>query len=272
MFPVLVNAQISSNSNISSWPLGELCKYTTHPTEGQRVRAEVSSRGEVCREDLRAQYQQALQELNFETARNYASPRFDLIRQKLPLDVKKATLQNLSDTSIPNQSEKKVLEEFNKLTKSYKEKELALISQHYPYIVDVRQEFYGAMEKILLELYSGKLNFGEYNKKRIAIADAFRFNVDRLNAEKSRLREAAQVEQRQSSQREALCTQLRKQLQSRYSTRNSLANRLADSQAYFSGTGAEQAGAINARAQQRERFDAETSSLEQKIISTCGSL
>ena len=215
----------------------------------------------------------ATTQLAKEFAQEYSnSSEYASIRSKIPVTPKLATLEQLANNSKPSNDEKKALEAYAQLRKRYDDKDIAILSQYYSYIVPIRRIYYRDIENAISDLYVGKITFGQFNKKRKEINDDFQSKVDVLNSERRANRQAAQQSNQKNAQKEATCNKLRAQLQERVSAQNGFLSGLADAAAWDPGYRNSTTASLSARAAQKAQEQEQINQMQQNIINLCGSL
>jgi len=124
--------------------------------------------------------QESFKDLLQQEHSEYNSLEFELLRKKVPLDPRRATLPQLSDETKPTQQEKLELEKWQKLRARNvaKGNQFALTyfkpETHANNVVLARKDALKKEESVLIELYAGKINFGEFNVKRKDIYEELR--------------------------------------------------------------------------------------------------
>ncbi len=242
LFPLLLlafeaNAQISSNSNIASWPIRELCLYQNHPTEGSRVRSEISKRGESCQpggSSVNPQVGGAQAFRNQQAAINNRikeeceNPKYKLFFNKTACRATDINLEHLADNSRATPQEKKIIAEMDVLFNETSQMFIKNYKENGP-----NQDFAHAMSRILessrlksqmnlMGLYTGKITWGTYNTTRKEIYFESKDKADQVvkeyrdtanqNRERQIQRDEARLREKRIEQQSDLAKQ---QLESR---------------------------------------------------------
>ena len=131
--------------------------------------------------------------LNKAAFQEWNSSEFSLLNKKIPLVAKDATLQQLSDLSKPNKKEKIELEKYIEFRKRIGVQGDALTLKNArpaglaSDTVNNRINLRNKIEILTSELYNGKINFGDFNKKRSQIYYEFDLSQAALNAQYKRI-------------------------------------------------------------------------------------
>jgi hypothetical protein len=193
---------------------------------------------------------------------------FKILRGKIPVMPKEVNIEQLANATKPNNIEKKSLQAYSELRKKFEIAEMEVIDKYYSYVAPLRLNYHREVEGVLIDLYTGKITFGQFNKKNQEIADNFTIKVQSLNAEKRSNIDAA----KRNQQKETTCTKLRAQLNQKIEEQNSFTSRLQDAQAHFSGGAGGPVAGQSARAAQKSQAQDQINQMQQYIISYCGSL
>jgi hypothetical protein len=137
-------------------------------------------------------YKAEIDSLRQQQRNMYASSDFKLISKKIPLIPKDATLEQLADASKPTQEEKVELAKFqqfrsridergNQITMVYMKPEVYANA-----LVQIRRGAQDKTEAALIELNTGSITFGQFNKKRRDISDEMAAKQVQLGAEASK--------------------------------------------------------------------------------------
>lgn len=104
-----------------------------------------------------------------------------LIRNKISANPKKASAAQLSDESYVFPSEKETVTKWLQIYQDYASADLREVSTKYPYVLAARQKYHRTYEDLIVTLHSGKITFGEFNRKNRILQDAFDGQVALLN-------------------------------------------------------------------------------------------
>jgi hypothetical protein len=119
-----------------------------------------------CSPSLNAETSQTAQQ-KYETLKNrYESEEFKAINQKMPFKSIDATLAQLSDTSKATKKEKDILDAWLKVQRDYVNDAMLDANKNQPYLTNILQEKINSEENIYIQLYQGKMNYGDANKAR----------------------------------------------------------------------------------------------------------
>lgn len=141
-----------------------------------------------------------LRKLQIENQTVYESSEFALINKKIPFNPRDVTLQQLSDTTKPNKQEKNELEKLSNFRKQRLEKDdqvfIKYVSppEYLSQLMEIRKYTANVSITLLADLYSGKLTFGEYNRKRKEMTEEFA-TKNRELANRFKAQQAAKKEQ-----------------------------------------------------------------------------
>ena len=122
----------------------------------------------------------------------YESPDFKLINKKIPLIPKDATLEQLADTSKPTKDEKSELAKFQQFRSRIDERGNQIVMIYMKpetfatALVSIRRDYQNKSEAALMDLNSGKITFGEFNKKRRDANDDMAAKQVQLSVEASK--------------------------------------------------------------------------------------
>lgn len=122
----------------------------------------------------------------------YESSDFILINKKIPLIPKDVTLEQLADTSKPTKEEKIELAKFQQFRSRIDERGNQIVMIYMKpesfatALVSIRRDYQNKSEDALMNLNSGKITFGEFNKKRRDANDDMAAKQVQLSAEASK--------------------------------------------------------------------------------------
>lgn len=126
--------------------------------------------------------------------------RLDPIRDKINLtDPQGPTVAMLSLTGVPSYDEKRAIEEWLGRQQGFRSELLSLFQQCSPWEIPLFELVRAAALTSLADLYSGKIDYGEYNRQRFEITTRW------LQARQERAQEI-QRQQVQASQAQAQIT------------------------------------------------------------------
>lgn len=117
-------------------------------------------------------YKNELDALRQQMKTMYESQDFNLIRKKIPLLPKDATLEQLADTSKAGKDEKMELLKFQQFRSRIDERgnQAILIyikpESYANALIQIRRENQNKVEAALIDLFSEKITFGQFNKIR----------------------------------------------------------------------------------------------------------
>jgi vacuolar-type H+-ATPase subunit I/STV1 len=217
-----------------------------------------------------------LRELNKKYSLRYEAPIFDALKTKISVFGRAASLSQLSDSSKPSESERKALEALYEVRKSQWAEDLAIHRKYRPQYIEDRKELFIAAEKLLINLYSSNINYGQFNLRNKEITEIFVTAVKKSNLEanKKLLADKQQQlsQQQNNAQKAATCTQLRSQLKARIEQRDSWLEGFKDATAWTQGGTAGPTAALSARSSQKAQEQEQINQFQQYIINYCGGL
>lgn len=113
---------------------------------------------------LAAEFRTAIQE----------NRRIDPIRDKINLlDPRSLTLAQLSLTSVPSEGEKRALEEWQGTVEAVRPKVQAFFQQCAPWEIPLFDMLRAAHFSNLVDLYTGKIDYGRYNRQRLDLVTRY---------------------------------------------------------------------------------------------------
>ena len=104
-----------------------------------------------------------------------------LVREKIAANPKKASASQLSDESNATPLEKDTISNWLQVYQNYASDDLREVGSKYPYVLTARQKYHRGYEDLIVTLHSGKITFGEFNRKNRTLQDAFDGQVALLN-------------------------------------------------------------------------------------------
>jgi hypothetical protein len=131
----------------------------------------------------------------------YESQDFNLISKKIPLTPQDVKLEQLADTSKPNKDEKAELAKFQKFRTRIDERgnQISLIymkpESYANAIVQLRREYQNKAEAALIDLYSEKITFGQFNKIRRDANEELAAKQIKIGSEAARQAKAKQSQE-----------------------------------------------------------------------------
>lgn len=233
------------------------------------------SQSTQCAESPQELYKKEMSALVKRYKVEYENPIFDSIKPKIAMG-EAPSLGQLTDLSRPNDSEKIALEAFYKIRKRYWADDLSITDKYLPHLSTTRRNFLSGNEKLLIDLYAGKISYGEFNSLRKDVLQTYINQVKQRNLElieKSRsAKQTSELREKNDVQRAATCNHLRTQLKKRYEERDSWISSFKDAAAWGQGGTNGPTAALSARTAEKESFNAQTVQLEDRIIRLCGAL
>ena len=146
-----------------------------------------------------------LDKVNDAWKREYeASPDFQILKPKLPGQVKNATFAQLSDESKLNLVEKEAWGRLQAINDKYGHQVEMLYAQYTPWLLSEYQTSEAVSKETRLELYQGKISVGQYLKLRQEQILAGQKAIKEVNAQhealmRSNAAQQAQIDQARSA-------------------------------------------------------------------------
>lgn len=203
--------------------------------------------------------QQKFDDLKF----RYESNEFKLINKKLPFVSSDATLSQLSDTSKANKKEKEVLDLWLRIQQTYQHDEMMEASKNQPYLANIYQQKINSEENIFINLYQGKLTFGDANKLRknlsADILEKIKFATTQNQQFQIKEQQRKQQQQQIDSQRQEQCKYLRNNLEAMLAEKNNIFKQFSEG---LTGS----AGPVQSRAANQAIVDENNRKRDQTIL------
>lgn len=124
----------------------------------------------------------------------------DPIRNKIPLnDPRDASLSMLALTAFPTEPEKQAIDAWQTLIRTQRPRAMAVIQHYYPWAVPIFNMGHSASLSLAADLYAGKLSYGDFNKKHLALENRLEQALQQREGEvRQQQMQAAQVAAQQS--------------------------------------------------------------------------
>lgn len=99
----------------------------------------------------------------------YNRPEMDVVRDQVPADPRKATVQQLSDKRLPTKAQREVVANFESLAAVCIQATANYVHAYAPYASQALDEDHQRTKLLLAKMYDGHMTFGQFNQERAKI-------------------------------------------------------------------------------------------------------
>lgn len=204
----------------------------------------------------------------------YESNDFKSINQKIPFSSVDATLSQLSDMSKASKKEKDILDLWLKVQREYVSDAMTEANRSQPYLLNILQDKINSEENIYINLYQGKITFGEANKQRKALTlntnEKIKIATSQYQQTQTQENQRRQRQQQVDSQRQEQCKYLKSNLEAMLAEKNNIFKKMSDGLAGSSGPVESRAANQAMVDENNRRSDQTILQYQSMIAATCG--